>query len=234
MTTTPRSLFLVALPRSLSTVAYELCCRALDLRAPAWADAGEILNGDRIFLLASALPHFLEAEDGHSRMLREFLDDLVQPRGRAYKDVVQPLIVSRWLAERDDLAVLHLRRPLADVAWAMVHQDWRYPERLGGSARAGDEADDRLLRGLLRAHRALDDLQRRIGAQTLDFDDLLQDEEALLAALRQLYPEAELTPVRYLDDSFRQRRDKVLARRRRDDWRRLSERLEALAEHLAE
>lgn len=229
----PRSLFLVALPRSLSTLVHGLCCRSVGLRSPAWADAGEVLNGDRVLLLAAALPHFLAPGDGAGAPLAEFLDDVVRSRGRAYKDVVQPFVLCPWLERRRDLAVLLLRRPVPDVAWAMIRQGWSFPERAGGAAGARDEPHDRLLRGLLRARRAHERLAAAVAAASLEFDDLLQDAEALPRALRQLYPELTPAPVPYLDDDFRRRRDEVLARRRGDDWRRLDERLQELAERPA-
>ncbi|MEO1085592.1 MAG: hypothetical protein AAFY88_15230 [Acidobacteriota bacterium] len=230
----PRSLFVVALPRSLSTHVHGLCCRSLGLRSPSWADAGEVLNGDRILLLSASQPHFLPAEAGALKMMSEFLDDAVRSYGRVYKDVVQPFVVSRWLedrrlADKDAPAVLHVRRPLADIAWSMKRANWRYPERAGGVPRAGEEPDDRLLRGLLRARTVLEKLSGAAEVATVEFDEVLRDEQALPRALRKLYPAAQIREVTYLDAAFQRRRDAILARRRGDDWRRLAVRLEEIS-----
>ena len=42
------SLFIVSLPRSLSSQTYELCTKAIGLKEPRWTTHGEILNADRV------------------------------------------------------------------------------------------------------------------------------------------------------------------------------------------
>ena len=224
MHSTP-SLFVIALPRSLSTVVYEQCAAALDLRMPAWTSAGEILNGDRLVLT--------HAEDGGLKFtppgraveftrIRRFLDDVVQPTGVAYKDVVQPFVVADWLRDRR-LPVLRIERPLADVAFAFERAGWRYPMQ---AASAHGDDTERLLRGLARAARAL----AAVRAVTLDFDAAIDDDTALRDALAQLYPQRDIAPLRYRDDAFVAYARTVRERRRHPRWLLLDARLRELDE----
>ncbi|MBV9924882.1 MAG: hypothetical protein JOZ96_07705 [Acidobacteria bacterium] len=211
----PRSLFIVSLPRSLSTVVHDFCAAALGLRSPVWTTAGEILNGERLAYFPDVegfeARKFTTPEQSFAfRQLSELLDDVVRPRGRVYKDVVQPFVVSGWLARRR-LPVLRIRRPLAEVARAMTAHGWLYPHH----AAPGEGPTTRgLIRGLIRAERALDALS----AEVLNFEELVESEEPLRAALRRLYPEAELKPAGYIDDHFRRRARAVAARREEPGW----------------
>lgn len=221
-----RSLFIVALPRTLSTLVHQQCCAALGLASPRWTSAGEILNGDRIAVSCERPgeenPKFTPPESAFLfEQLSGFLDDVVKDQGHAYKDVVQPFVVAQWLAARP-LAVLYIRRSLADVALSMQRAGWWFPRQ------AAPEAADRLeglLRGLVRAAAA----QAALPGEVVEFDDLLDGGEALRDALRRLYPAREIPPLDYIDEGFRTRRLQMLADRQSPEWRALDQRLTALA-----
>ena len=220
------SLFVVALPRSLSTVIYEQAAAALQLRCPLWTTAGEILNGDRVVLAGSeegSLKFTPPERSADFTRLKHFLDDVVHPTGVAYKDVVQPFAVSQWLRDKS-LPVLYVRRPLADVAWSFERAGWRYP--VAAAPELGSERE-RLLAGLARAARALASLERAV---VLDFDAALDDEGALHEALRRLYPQARLQPVRYRDAAFVDYARDVRERRRDARWQALDAALRAIDE----
>ncbi|HEX4495777.1 MAG TPA: hypothetical protein VIE43_08930 [Thermoanaerobaculia bacterium] len=226
------SLFIVALPRTLSTLVHRECCAALDLRSPRWASSGEILNGDRVVISAERPsgenPKFTPPEARYaSEQLDELLDDVVVATGRAYKDVVQPFAVARWLAARD-MPILRIRRSLVDIAWSMQRAGWWYPEQ--AATTTGGDRRDRLLAGLLRASRALDALP----AEVVEFDDLLASEERLRTALRRLYPGRDVPPLAYADEGFRLRSRRMLAERQDPLWRELAERLAQLADEPVE
>lgn len=223
------SLFVIALPRSLSCQVHAWAQAALGLSAPAWTSAGEVLNVGRWRMLAREDDgdRFTTPDEAvRFELWSRFLDDVVQPRGRACKDVVQPFVCAHWLAQprAHGLRVLRLRRPVADVAWSMQHAGWHYPAR---AAVAGDDATDRLLSGLLRARDALDAVH---GAVEVDFDALLHAPDALPAALARLYPEADLpSPLPAFGDAgFHAHAADVLARRQTPRWRDLAARLERL------
>jgi hypothetical protein len=221
-----RSLFVVSLPRSLSTLVYQQCCAALGLSQPRWTSAGEILNGDRLVLCPQQVereaPKFTPPEEGFVFSgVTCFLDDVVEPRGRAYKDVVHPFVVSGWLPGRD-LAVLRVRRPLADVAWSMSRRGWMYPAR---AAPGVEDPTEAFLRGLSRAEAALDSLE----AVTVEFDDLVRDTHALRSALERLYPGTPLAELSYFEASFREEAEEVLSHRKEARWLELQRRLDALA-----
>lgn len=176
-------------------------------------DAGEILNPDRISISAGGTGNdagkFTRSEEAvRFAQLTEFLDDLINPYDSVYKDVVQPFVVSQWL-RRSDLAVLHIRRPVAEVAWAMLKRGWLYP----GNAEPQDRPEKhRLISGLAKANQVLES----INAEHLDFDQLVSSEAGLKAALQRLYPELEIRAINYIDRSFRERSESVKNKRCED------------------
>ena len=198
---------------------------ALRLAEPVWTSDGEVLNNDR-FAAYGGPTHDAERkftrDEATSERLCAFLDQLVQPTGFAYKDVVQPFVVSRWLTAADrGVSVLRIRRPLADVALSMLGRRWLYP---AAPAARGDDAETALLRGLLDAEAALD----AVPAVEVEYDALVRDETALVNALRALVPGRTPGPVRYLDASFRQVAQQRLARRTEARCQELSRKLAAL------
>jgi hypothetical protein len=221
-----RSLFLVSLPRSLSSLLYQRIRPALGLAEPVWTSDGEILNLHRFAHLPPGCD--LEglrftppgpSEDDRFDRLTAFLDQATVREGFFYKDVVQPFVVARWLPA-SGLAALRIERPLADVALSMLDRGWHYPQAAATAAEAGEDPERALLTGLARAGQAL----AAVPGPVLRYDDLIADEEPLAAALRQLY--GDVPAPRYLDDDFKAVREAVLARRRSARW----ERLAALAE----
>jgi len=224
----PPSLFVVSLPRSLSSRIHRAAREALGLQDPAWTSSGEILNGDR-FVLHGGSPHdscrkYVREEDDRRAFaaLGQFLSHVVQPRGFAYKDVAQPFVAARWLIQ-SDLPILRIRRPLADIAWSMLAQGWLYPAR----GRKGNVA---LIQGLAEAERAL----AALPGEVVDYDDLIASETALETVLVNLYSDRKIGPVRYLDDGFAKRRDAVLRRREEPRYRELEEEVRRAAGGLTE
>ncbi len=226
----PASLFVLSLPRSLSTVVYHAACLSLGFRQPAWTTDGELLNSDRFarspgdaiepgvkFVLREQAPDFFDD-------LGRFLDRTVSPRGYGYKDVVHPFVCSAWLAD-GRYPTLKLRRDPAEVAMAMLARDWHYPATVASPGRDPDEA---LIEGLLRAWRAID----VVPGVTLDYDAVIADEEALHVALSALYPTTSLHRVGFIDDAFGAYREHQFARRRTDAYRRLSTIVDALEREL--
>jgi hypothetical protein len=257
-----QSLFIVSLPRSLSMLTFRVCRDALGLAAPSWAVGGEILNHDLHRLgpwprgAQEGGKYLTETNDPQRvRAAIDFLEAVASPRGRVYKDVVNPFVLAGWEG-LPAFGVLKIRRDVADVATAMLSRGWSYPanaapeggtwrDRAGrrvvahrawrtaarrvlptlayGRATSALLRDD-VLRGLLRAERVLDTMP----GVSVAYDDLVRDEEALRNALRQLYPEADLPPLGYLDDAFRRERAQVLRRRDSSSYVRLRDRVAAL------
>lgn len=229
------SLFVLSLPRSLSSVVHERARAALGLRSPAWTSAGEILNIERWRMAhgdASGQRYEHDAAGARFDVWLRFLDDTVRGSGHAYKDVVQPFACAHWLAEGRGraLRVLHVRRRVEDVAWSMLEAGWHYPER---AARIEGDAIDRLLSGLLRAEQAC----AQAGGIVLDFDAIGGTSDALGEALRMLYPEHApvATCTRLMDDAgFAARFAEVMRRRDTPMWTMLQSRLQDLeARHAA-
>ncbi len=222
-----RSLFVVSLPRSLSTRVYHWCREALGLGEPVWTSDGEILNLDR-FVLRPEEPMdegrkftHPESEPEVFQGLLAQLDQVTHTHGFAYKDVVQPFVVSRWLPSQD-FRILKVQRPVVDVAYAMLERGWHYPSRVAPESEP--DLEIRLLNGLLRAERAL----AALPGEAVTFDALVRDESTLSRTLQRLYPENFPADVSYLDTSFVEVRDRVLARRETAAFRHLEARLTAL------
>jgi hypothetical protein len=219
-----RSLFVVSLPRSLSSLLYQTLRRTLGLAEPVWTSDGEVLNLHRFAHLPDGSDveglRFTDPARDPERFERlvAFLDQTVEREGFLYKDVVQPFVVARWLPG-SGVAALRIERPLADVAFAMSERGWLYP-RMAANRDGGPERE--LIAGLIRAHRAL----AEIPGPVVRFDELIHDEEPLAAALRGLY--GDVPNPRYLDDGFRAVREEVLRRRETDRWRQLAQLIEEM------
>jgi hypothetical protein len=208
-----RSLFVVSLPRSLSSLLYVAATRAVGLAEPAWTSDGEILNRDRVpkplrslapvderFTLLGSTPEVFAN-------LTSYLDRAARRRGFAYKDVVQPFVIGGWegLAEFE---VLKVRRNPAEVAYAMLKRQWLYPARAASLFEANPWA---LVEGLVRADAVLDALP----GETVDYADAVLAHDPLEHALRRLYPDRRLASVRYIDRRFERTRRRLEAERRR-------------------
>ena len=213
-----RSLFVVALPTSLSCVVYKAARNSLGLQHPSWTSDGEFLNADRFVLIsepnADGNRKFTveEEERAHFKRITDFLDQVVVSHGFAYKDVVQPFVVSQWI-KKNLPPTLKVKRNIADVAYSMIIKNkWHYPKRLFPDTEPVELA---VIRGLLRAQKALDS----IPGEEVDFDRLIEDEGSLYSALTSLYGDGvRIKYPRYIDHKFRARRDEVMGRRRTQEY----------------
>lgn len=207
-----RSLFVVSLPRSLSSLLYEAAAVSLGLAQPGWTTDGEILNRDRVPKrlqeLAPPAERFtlLGSAPGTFADMTDFLDQAALRQGFAYKDVVQPFVVGGWDG-LGDFRVLKIRRDLAEVAYTMLKRQWWYP---AGAASLFEARPWSLVEGLVRAEAVLDALP----GETVDYADAVIDHEPLEAALRRLYPDAAVHPVRYIDRRFIRTRRRLESERR--------------------
>jgi hypothetical protein len=206
------SLFVVSLPRSLSSLLYVAAARAIGLAEPGWTSDGEILNRDRVprrrqsrapaderFTLLGAAP------DVFANMT-SYLDEVALRQGFAYKDVVQPFVIGGWEG-LGDFRVLKVRRNVAEVAYTMLKRQWLYPAQ---AASVFDAHPWALVEGLLRAEAVLDALP----GETVDYSRAVLDHGPLEAALARLYPDAPLAPPRYIDRGFARTRRRLEAERR--------------------
>ena len=207
-----RSLFVLSLPRSLSSLLYVAAARAVGLAEPAWTSDGEILNRDRVpkrlQTLAPADERFtLLGEAPHSfASMTSFLDRTASRQGFAYKDVVQPFVIGGWDG-LGEFRVLKVRRDVAEVAYTMLKREWLYPAR--AASVFGDHPWS-LVEGLVRAEAVLDALP----GETVDYAYAVLDHEPLESALRRLYPDVGLAPLRYIDRRFMRTRQRLESERR--------------------
>jgi hypothetical protein len=221
------SLFIVSLPRSLSSMTYYIARVVLGLNAPSWTLDGEILNIDR-FVLYPGPRHdtgikFLLRENNPAlfQSVIDFLDQVTVPAGFAYKDVVQPFVVSEWPG-LSQFRVLRIKRNLNDVAFSMLARGWHYPR----FATCGEgHLEELVIEGIIRADMVLDS----VSGEQVDFDDLIADESALRNALSKLYPTVAIQGFQYTE-SFHTIGSAVLQRRSTDPYKILSEKVEKLVE----
>jgi len=225
------SLFVVSLPRSLSSLLYLAAARAIGLAEPTWTSDGEILNRDRVprrlQSLAPADERFTllgTAPDVFAHMTT-YLDGAALRRGFAYKDVVQPFVIGGWEG-LGDFKVLKVRRNVAEVAYTMLKRQWLYPAQ---AASVFDEHPWAMIEGLVRAEAVLDALP----GETVEYADAVLDHGTLELALRRLYPEAPLAPLCYIGRSFARTRQRLETERRRSlVFRRLEWIVSAVRERL--
>lgn len=215
------SLFIVSLPRSLSTLVYHFSRLTLGLEEPGWASDGEILNADRlIFNLApdqSVSLKYLKREQHEETAFRieSFLEHAVVQRGMAYKDVVHPFILADWLPSQP-IRVLKIRRNVTEVAYSMIRKQWFYP---GMASAHAEQSATAVIDGLLAALEVIEG----IPGETVDFDDIVENETTLFEALDRLYDGATQRHVRFIDESFQRQRDRILERRQSPLYRDLEE-----------
>lgn len=206
------SLFVVSLPRSLSTKVYDVACKALGLSKPTWTSDGEILNIDRFSLYGGpnhdACRKFIsESREPHLfRESTEFLDSVVEPYGYAYKDVVQPFVVSEWIRDTR-MPAIRIKRNIADIAYSMLSMDWHYPARLFLEIKDRTLA---LVMGLLLAEKALDE----IPCKQIEYEDLVEEEGVLHRSLCEMYGREAVQKVKFMDEHFKERKVQVYARKR--------------------
>jgi hypothetical protein len=206
------SLFVVSLPRSLSSLLYVAAAGAIGLAEPEWTSDGEILNRDRVpRRLQSLAPRddrftlLGSAPDAFASMT-SYLDNAALRQGFAYKDVVQPFVIGGWEG-LEDFKVLKVRRNVAEVAYTMLKRQWLYPAH---AASVFDDHPWALVEGLVRAEAVLDALP----GETVDYADAVFDHAPLEAALGRLYPAAHLRPLGYIDRGFARTRRRLEAERR--------------------
>jgi hypothetical protein len=209
------SLFVVSLPRSLSSLLYVAAARAIGLSEPAWTSDGEILNRDRVPRRMQSRMQSLVPDERFTLLgsapdvfadMTSYLDHAALRQGFAYKDVVQPFVIGGWEG-LGDFKVLKVRRNVAEVAYTMLKRQWLYPAR---AASVFDAHPWALVEGLVRAEAVLDALP----GETVDYARAVHDHGPLEAALGRLYPDAPLAPPRYIDRGFARIRRRLEAERR--------------------
>ena len=207
-----RSLFVVSLPRSLSSLLYVAAARSIGLAEPVWTSDGEILNRERVprrlqshapaderFTLLGSSPGVFAAMTAH-------LEENTERRGHAYKDVVQPFVVAGWDG-LSEFRVLKVRRSVAEVAYAMLKRQWWYPAQ---AASVYEVRPWTLVEGLVRADAVIEALP----GESVSYDDAIVDPDPLDTALRRLYPEVSFPDAHYIDRRFIRTRKRLEADRR--------------------
>jgi hypothetical protein len=200
------SLFVLSLPRSLSSLVYRVAADALGLRRPRWVTDGEILNADRLAWLHAPGVTRKGARSGWpAAAIDEYLDAVVQPHGWAYKDVIQPFVTVKW-TRRAGVRTLVIRGNVSGSAIAMIDRGEWWPAEIAPHA-------DRILahvRGLALMKEALDAASHAVH---VDASELMADGESLRHALARLYPEVDVPVLPYATEAgFVNERARVLAR----------------------
>ena len=221
-----KSLFIVSLPRSLSTVVYHVARLALGLEQPSWTSDGEVLNYDRFTLRdesahdrgAKYVRH--EKEPLLFQQLLTFADDTLKRQDFAYKDVVQPFLLSTFLTEKE-FAVLKIKRNLTDVCYSMFQKEWFYPAR---AAEKSTCLDDAVVEGLIQAESVI----HSIPGETIHYDDFIDNERVIRNSLVALYPNDKIKGFTFIDDDFRERTEKILKRRETDLYKEIAQRVERM------
>lgn len=210
------SLFIISLPRSLSSYIYKQTKHALNFKSPIWTSDGEILNNDRfVFYNGQRFDEGLkftlreQAPDKFEKICN-FLEEICIDRNYIYKDVIQPFVMEEWLSNKK-YKVLKIERSLVDVAYSVIKKGWTYPLI---AARSNNKLEVRLIEGLIRAKKAIEKIQ---GA-SISYENLIYDEKYLHDALTQLYPGKTINSIEYINDQFCFSRDLYLKRRKTEKY----------------
>lgn len=218
-----KTLFVISLPRSLSTLVYHAARLSLSLNEPTWTSDGEIMNNDRYIQYSGKRDDAgikytrREKEPELFKRLSDFLDQVTIPHGFIYKDVVHPFVVSQRL-KAGDMNVLKIKRPLPDVVYAMMSKQWFYPAI---AAAQGKNNEDAVIQGLILAEDTID----RVPGETIAYDIVVQDENIVTRALERLYPGENVIPMGFIDDEFRRECQSVQERRKTDLYKRIAEKV---------
>ena len=191
------SLFIVGLPRSLTSVTYHLARKALGLQQPGWVTDGELLNTHRyLFAPASETSRFITAKEFSTQFnaASSYLTASVQLQNYIYKDATQPFVISDYLT-KTEITIIHIKRSVVDVALRMFRQGWLAP-------------DQSLLTTLFHAQQSLIQIPH---AFEVDFDQVIFDESVLSEAIG--------VEVSYLTDEFKHKRDSTLDLRDSDEYK---------------
>ncbi|WP_218082802.1 hypothetical protein [Anthocerotibacter panamensis] len=221
-----KSLIVLALPHALSSLVYQVAQQSLQLRQPIWTTSGEILNNDRHILYTgdrreSGLKYLPKRHaPAVFEQVTAFLDEVAQREGFIYKDVVHPFVIAAWKALRQ-FNVLVIKRPLVDVAYAVLQEGWQYPAY---AVRRVEPCHQDILRGLILAEQTL----MAVPAEVVYYDALINNEAHLQEALLRLYPGQKLYPAPYIDSNFAMVREGVIARRRTAAYQALEAEITAL------
>jgi hypothetical protein len=215
-----RSLFILSLPRSLSSAVFNMSSMALGLHQPLWTSDGEILNSDRIdhAICGNArFPKYSHNDRNHADVNRmfDFLDQQVFPSGYVYKDVVQPFVITEWLRAKK-FPVLIIERDVVDVAYSMLMRKWNYPS----DVLANTEID--LLTGLVAGLKVAELELKKLNAERIHYNDLISNENSLHLALKNLYPRKSIPEISYINDRFIIYRDNIALRKETVVYKQLS------------
>jgi len=218
-----KTLFILSLPRSLSTLVYHVARLSLELNEPGWTSDGEILNNDRYIHYGGkgyneSLKYIRKDREPEIFIrLNAFLDQVIVPQNFIYKDVVHPFVVSNWL-KKNRIEVLKIKRKLADVAYSMLSKGWYYPAMATKRKEFGEDA---LIHGLIMAEKAIESVPGVI----IDYDSFVLDDKIIIRALETLYPEENINSMGFIDDEFRRQCQQILERRKSDLYKKIEDKI---------
>ena len=98
-----QSLFIVSLPRSMSSFIFQVAQHSLGFKQPIWTSDGEILNNDRFATYKgegydeSVKFTHPERDPDTFAKLTAFLNEATVAQNFIYKDVIQPFVLANWL-----------------------------------------------------------------------------------------------------------------------------------------
>ena len=204
-----RSLFILSLPRSLSSNIQRSVTQTGFLKNPFWTSSGEILNLDRLKSVVARKKneksHYLTISSGADRYqeLLNYLDESVFERGYVFKDVVQPFVITQWLS-KNPYPVIKIQRNFNEIVYRMIKQQWFYPV----NASDGSEKNlHNMVVGLRRGWKAI----QSVPGITLNYADLVESEEPLRIALSELYPDFDFSELSYVNSKFKEESKKQQA-----------------------
>lgn len=234
-----KNLFLFCFPRSFSNQTYEICRRSLHSMHTFDVPGGEVLNlSEDVF---KDRRRWFSRCDLHYQRCKKKLLTLDQESGcrkHIIKDVDQPFLVQRFFNEFPNYAnVLHVRRPLADVAYCLWSRSWWTPllsyqkyDRLYIEHKEGylkkDELIDPLAYTIVRQWKEVYSKIKNV----VDYKIAIQDKNHIFDVLESL----GYNPDRfnYIDSEFQIKKQKVRKYKYHSNWVRMNDSINKWAEKL--
>jgi len=203
-----KSLLIVSFPRSLSSLIFKTCNKKIpylkiDRSSSKIIENGEIFN----YLNDYKKTQFCLKSNKSYERCRKTLDKYTD--GYLIKDVVQPLMVEKYIQENpDNYNVLYIERDIAEVAHRMWDRKWMWPTTVLGEGKKytakkyckeGEHWKEGLT-ALIRALLFIQDNSFNSYTKKVKYKDIIQNEKHLNNALRNMG--YNLKKEHYIDDAF--------------------------------
>lgn len=216
-----KSLIIVGLPRSMSSLIYRYSCYMLEdelniLDKNIWHD-GDILNHIQI-----EFPKIKKKFARHNYTDYLKSEAVLKKYSKDYliKSVPQPKHLVRFLNENKSYNVLLVRRELADTIYSLYLKEWFWTINILGldSENKANQTLENLCKSVIKIQNEL--LENIEEKELISYENLLFDETLLYRKLKKLGYDAKF--ISHIDEDFKKKRETVLSIRKTPLYKEIS------------